>query len=49
MSEAKGDAKGDAIKYFVDEYRKMLQQNLQDYIDNFDNYMQIAISGEDTQ
>lgn len=27
------------IAYFVDEYRKMLADNLDDYIENFDDYM----------
>lgn len=34
-------AKQKTIDYFVNEYRKMLDENLQDYIDNFDQYMQI--------
>lgn len=28
-----------AIEYFLGEYRKMLEQNLDDYIENFDDYM----------
>lgn len=35
------DAKEETIKYFVTEYEKMLNENLQDYIDNFDKYMGI--------
>lgn len=34
-------AKEDTIKYFADEYKKMLEENLEDYIKNFDTYMQI--------
>ena len=32
-------SKQETIDYFVDEYRKMLDENLQDYIDNFERYM----------
>ena len=32
-------AKKETIEYFVNEYRKMLEDNLTDYIDNFDTYM----------
>ncbi len=32
-------AKQETIKYFVGEYEKMLDQNLDDYIENFDKYM----------
>jgi len=28
------------IEYFVSEYKKMLEENLDDYIENFDKYMQ---------
>ena len=28
------------IDYFLSEYRKMLEENMDDYIDNFDTYMQ---------
>lgn len=35
------DAKEETIKYFVTEYEKMLKENLQDYIDNYDKYMGI--------
>ena len=27
------------IEYFVAEYRKMLEENMDDYIDNFERYM----------
>jgi hypothetical protein len=38
-SEEMSKAKQDTIKYFVDEYEKMLTENLEDYIVNFDKYM----------
>ena len=34
-------AKEDAMEYFVSEYRKMLEENLDDHIENFDEYMGI--------
>ncbi len=33
-------SKQKTIDYFVTEYRKMLEENLNDYIENFDKYMQ---------
>ena len=33
------EAKQETIDYFVNEYRKMLEEHLEDYIDNFDDYM----------
>ncbi|WP_170572267.1 DUF3144 domain-containing protein [Ruegeria atlantica] len=33
------DHKDETIEYFVQEYRKMLTENLDDYIDNFEDYM----------
>jgi hypothetical protein len=27
------------LEYFVSEYKKMLDENLDDYIDNFNEYM----------
>jgi hypothetical protein len=32
-------AKQEAIEYFAEQYKKMLVENLEDYIDNFDRYM----------
>lgn len=29
------------IEYFVGEYRKMLADNMDDYIENFDDYMKV--------
>jgi hypothetical protein len=34
-------AKKEAIEYFSNEYRKMLEENLDDYIANFNQYMGI--------
>jgi len=34
-------ARADTIDYFMAEYRKMLEENLNDYISHFDNYMQV--------
>lgn len=33
------DARDETIKYFVAEYEKMLIENLDDYIENFEKYM----------
>lgn len=33
------EAKQKTLDYFVAEYRKMLEENLNDYIENFDSYM----------
>jgi len=33
------NAKEETVNYFVTEYKKMLEENLADYIKNFDNYM----------
>lgn len=32
-------AREETIEYFVTEYRKMLEENMDDYIDNFQSYM----------
>ena len=32
-------AKDEILEYFVKEYKKMLKENLEDYIVNFDGYM----------
>ena len=32
-------AKQETIEYFVKQYRAMLEENLDDYIENFGNYM----------
>lgn len=33
------NAKEKNIKYFTTQYEKMLRENVQDYIDNFEKYM----------
>ena len=33
------EARSETIKYFVDEYEKMLIENLDDYIKHFEKYM----------
>lgn len=38
-SEEMEAAKEETIEYFINEYRKMLDENLNDYIKNFKNYM----------
>ncbi len=35
-------SKEETIEYFVTEYRKMLEENMDDYINNFQAYMQQA-------
>ena len=37
--EEMANAKEETIEYFITEYRKMLDENLDDYIDNFNTYM----------
>jgi len=32
-------SKQETLEYFVNEYRKMLEENLDDYIEHFDKYM----------
>lgn len=38
-SEQMSEARAETIKYFVSEYEKMLVENLDDYIENFEKYM----------
>jgi vacuolar-type H+-ATPase subunit E/Vma4 len=33
------EGKEEIIEYFVDEYRKMLEENIEDYAKNFGEYM----------
>lgn len=33
------EAKAETLEYFVNEYSKMLEENLDEYIDNFESYM----------
>lgn len=39
-SEEMAAAKEETIEYFLNEYRKMLDENLNDYINNFQRYME---------
>lgn len=34
-------AKKETVDYYVEQYREMLEENLEDYIDNFERYLQI--------
>lgn len=45
-SEEMAAAKAETMEYFVNEYRKMLDENLSDYITNFDSYM--VVSNDET-
>jgi len=38
-AEEMKEAQEVTVEYFVGEYEKMLRENLEDYIDNFDKYM----------
>lgn len=40
------NAKEETIEYFLTEYRKMLEENLDDYIENFEEYMFIPPESE---
>lgn len=40
-------AKDETLEYFVNEYRKMLDENLNDYIKNFASYMEKSESKDD--
>ena len=40
-SEEMGKAREETVEYFVTEYRKALEENLDDYIANFNSYMNI--------
>jgi len=39
--EEMAESKEETIEYFVSQYRKMLEENMADYIDNFDKYIQV--------
>lgn len=36
------ERKADAVSYFVEQYKKMLEENIDDYIANFERYMKPA-------
>lgn len=41
-AEEMAAAKAETMEYFVNQYRKMLDENLTDYIANFDGYMVVT-------
>lgn len=41
-AEEMAAAKEETIEYFMSEYRKMLNENMDDYINNFQSYMQMG-------
>ena len=41
-SEEMAAGKEETIEYFVTEYRKMLNENIDDYINNFQSYIQMG-------
>jgi hypothetical protein len=38
-SEELASVKEEALEYFLNEYRQMLEENLDEYIEHFDDYM----------
>lgn len=36
------DARDETVEFFVSEFRRMLELNMDDYIQNFDNYVQAS-------
>ena len=44
--EELANTKEKTIEYFLTEYRKMLEENLDDYIENFEEYMFIPPESE---
>jgi hypothetical protein len=38
-------ARDETVKYFVEQYQAMLEENLDDYINNFDRYLQTPGDG----
>lgn len=43
--EEMAEAKEETVEYFMTEYRKMLEENLDDYIKNFASYMKTDEDG----
>ena len=37
--EEMNTSREETIEYFVSEYRKMLEENIDDYVENFESYM----------
>lgn len=42
QSKDMADAREETIDFFVKEYRQMLEMNMDDYIQNFDQYIQVS-------
>lgn len=40
--EQMASTRQETIEYFVEQYRSMLESNLDDYISNFESYMQVG-------
>ena len=38
------EAKAETIEYYVNEFSKMLEENLDDYIENYQSYMEVPES-----
>jgi hypothetical protein len=36
-------AKNEAVEYLLNQYRAMLEENLAEYIENFDSYMKHGV------
>lgn len=45
-AEEMAAAKEETIEYFVTEYRKMLEDSMDDHINNFQSYMQIPAKND---
>ena len=45
-SEELASVREEALEYFLAEYRKMLEENLDEYIENFEKYMSGPGSGD---
>lgn len=45
-SEEMEESKEETIEYFVSEYRKMLVENMDDYIENFEKYVRVPKRSE---
>jgi len=40
------EAKAKTLEYFVTQFSKMLEENLDEYIENFESYIQVSQSKE---
>jgi len=41
-SQEMANSKEETLEYFITEFSKMLEENLDDYIDNFESYMEVS-------